>query len=100
MSRVSYPKSSPYAATPQSSRFIGRYVHRSIRPNSEDRLMDIQPRHEFKPEAMSQELYGTPEYWWVFMARNLKVIRDPIWDHKVGLTIVVPSANYLKTLRG
>lgn len=98
MTKVSYPKTSPYAVTPQSNRFVGRYVHRQIVSNTDDKLYLLEAKHENRPEVLSQELYGTPEYWWVFMARNMNLIRDPIWDFVAGTVIVVPSPAHLKSI--
>lgn len=97
MAKITYPKTSPYSGTPQSNRYIGRYQHRKISPSSEDQLYLLEARHHNKPELLSDELYGTPEYWWVFMARNLNLIRDSIWDFKAGLIIVVPSLQHINS---
>lgn len=62
--------------------------------------MTIGPQYQYRPERLSNDLYGSPVYWWVFMQRNIDLIRDPIWDLVTGMTIVVPSASYIKTLLG
>lgn len=100
MSKVNYSKPSPYAATPQSNRFLGRYVHRQITAHETDELVTLEARHERRPEVLSQELYGTPEYYWVFMCRNMNIIRDPIWDFVPGVTIAVPTLAHLKSITG
>jgi hypothetical protein len=94
--RVEYPRSSPYGVTGQSSWFLSNYKHRSISPDSRDRQVVLDSSHEFRPDKLSQELYGTSAYWWVFMVRNMSQIRDPIGDFKAGLTIWVPAADHLK----
>jgi hypothetical protein len=98
--KIDYAKTSPYGATPQTSWHIGRYVHRSIPAHKNDTLFELKPRHQYRPDLLSQELYGSPVYWWVFVVCNTKIIRDPIWDFKTGTTIVVPSADYIKTIIG
>ncbi len=98
--RISYPASSPYAATPQTADYIGRYVHRTVEPSDQDRYHTIKPGHNFRPDLLSHELYGTPAYWWVFCSRNLNVIRDPIWDFRTGIEIIVPSLTHLKATLG
>lgn len=95
MAKIDYPNSSPYALTPQSSWYIGRYVHRRIEPASDDTTVVIAPKYNLRPDRMSQDLYGTPLYWWVFMIRNMNVIRDPIYDFRSGVSIVVPSRQTL-----
>lgn len=100
MAKVSYSKTSPYGSTPQSNRFIGRYVHRQIKPDSGDKLVTLDSRHEYRPDLLSQEQYGTPEYYWVFMCRNMNIIRDLIWDFTAGTVIVVPSISHIKSIAG
>lgn len=100
MTKVTYTKTSPYGVTPQSSRFIGRYVHRQITAHESDQLITLSAKHEHKPEVLSQELYGSPEYYWVFMCRNMNIIRDPIWDFIPGITIAAPSMAHLKSILG
>ena len=100
MSRLTYPRTSPYSATAQTSWYLGNYVDRPIPPDSGDQLYVLLPRHQYNPTLLSQELYGSPVYWWIFMQRNIDLIRDPIWDFVAGMTIVVPSAGYLKTVIG
>jgi hypothetical protein len=100
MPKIMYPSQSAYAATPQTSSHIGRYVHRTIDPSSDDQYMVITPKHENRPDLLAFELYGNPNYWWVFCSRNLDSIRDPIWDFVAGLEIVVPSNKHLKETLG
>ena len=100
MTYVNYKSSSPYAATPQSNDYIGRYVHRGIPSSPDDAVVKIEAKHNLRPDLLSYELYGDPSYWWVFMVRNLNDIRDPIWDFTAGKLIVVPSATYLKSIIG
>lgn len=96
MTTVIYPPSSPYAITPQASWYIGRYEHRNIFPASDDQTITIASAYHLRPDKMSFDLYGTPNYWWVFMVRNMDLIRDPIWDHTSGKTIIVPTKTNLQ----
>jgi hypothetical protein len=100
MSRIEYPRSSPYYGTAQTSWLLGRYKHRTIAPHKDDSFVEILPKHALRPDRLSQELYGTPVYWWVFMVCNTSLIRDPIWDLKVGMIIRAPSANRLRMVIG
>lgn len=100
MPKIDYSASSPYGRTPQSSWHIGRYAHRRITAHSEDKIIVLKMKHEYRPDLLAMELYGSEAYWWVFMSRNLKVIRDPIWDFKSGTSIIVPSASHLKAILG
>lgn len=100
MAKVTYPASSPYYSTPQSQMFLGRYVDRAIPAHSTDRTISLDVKYEGRPDKLSYDLYGSPVYWWVFMRRNLGVIRDPIWDFKPGIRIVVPSREMIVSLLG
>lgn len=98
--RISYPASSPYSITPQSSWHIGRYKHIPIRPAADDELFTITTEFEYRPDKLAKRLYGSDSYWWVFTSRNPGVVRDPIWDFRAGSSIMIPSADYLKRVTG
>ena len=100
MSYINYPSYSAYSATPQSASHIGRYVHRTITPSSDDKYITIDPKYNYRPDLLAYDLYGNPSYWWVFCSRNLDLIRDPIWDFVTGLEIVVPSNSHIKASVG
>jgi hypothetical protein len=100
MSKINYAPSSPYASTAQTSWHIGRYKHRRIVAHRDDRIYVVKTGEEYRPDKLALALYGSEAYWWVFMVRNIKVIRDPIWDFKAGLSIMVPSAAHLKSALG
>lgn len=100
MGKINYPRVSPYVDTPQGSWYIGNYHHRSIPRGENDTQITISPDMEFRPEKLALKLYGTEGLWWVFMARNLNIIRDPVWDFTAGLTIWVPTLAFLKSRLG
>jgi hypothetical protein len=91
MSIVNYPNTSPYYSTPQLDWRLGRYVHHPIPADSKDVLVTISPTYHQRPDRLSYDTYGTTDYWWVFMVRNMNAIRDPIYDMVQGMTIYVPS---------
>lgn len=100
MSVIKYAATSPYSATPQAVWHIGNYKHRPIPVHRADRAVVITPKYNHRPDLLSYDLYGSPMYWWVFLVRNMNVIRDPIWDFTTGTTIMVPSADYLRSIVG
>ncbi len=100
MSKINYPASSPYASTPQTSWYISNFVWRPIPAASDDRPFLLTRKYQYRPDTLSNDLYGTPAYWWVFSVRNRNVITDPIWDMLVGITIILPSAANLKKVLG
>jgi hypothetical protein len=100
MSKINYPASSPYAATPQTSWYLGNYKHRPIPASGDDQPFTITKQYENRPDTLSYFLYGTPAYWWVFAVRNRNLLHDPVWDMVAGLTITVPSLATLKKALG
>ena len=100
MTKIAYPSNSPYAATPQTSQFIGILDFRPIPADSGDQPFTLQLRHQYRPDRLSYDLYGTAAYWWVFANRNAFLRRDPIWGFINGLTITVPAKSYLTNLLG
>jgi len=75
-------------------------VFRPIPSNSADQPFILQQRHEYRPDRLSFDLYNTPAYWWVFCVRNPFLRRDPVWSFTNGLTIMVPSSDYLHRILG
>ena len=100
MSVINYPASSPYSATPQASWHIENLVFRPIPADSNDKPFVLQLRHQYRPDRLSYDLYGTPIYWWVFCVRNPFLRADPIWGFTVGLEIMVPSMDHLQQVLG
>jgi len=66
MARIKYKNSSPYANTDQTSWYLDLYVDRNILKYEDDELIVITTKYEYKPDLLSQDLYGTPRFWWIF----------------------------------
>lgn len=44
--------------------------------------------HEFRPDLVSYDVYGTPDFWWkILEANNIK----DIFDFKKGINIKIPG---------
>ncbi len=95
MSKVTYKSTSPWALTNQTSWYLGVYADRPIPANGSDQTIVIDKRWESRPDLLSYDLYGSTEYWWIFMRRNMNIIQDPIYDLVAGLSIYVPSKERL-----
>lgn len=91
MSKASYSNSSPYSKTPQTSWYLSHYKSRSIIHSGDDTLYTVSARYEYRPDLLSYDVYGTVGFWWVFMKRNMDVIKDPIFDMKAGISIYIPQ---------
>lgn len=64
------------------------YKKRNSAPNDGDRFTVIRPGHEYRPDLVSQEAYGSPNFWWFIMEAN--GIMD-IFDFKGGMNIRLPG---------
>lgn len=95
-----YPSNSPYGTTPSAGWHVGLYKHRAIPVDATDREVTITQKYHGKPDLLSYDLYGTPVYWWVFLSRNMNIIRDPIWDLEEGKKIMVPTLAHLRSVAG
>ena len=100
MSVINYPAGSPYSATPQTSWYLGRLVFRPVPPDATDQPYTLQSQHQYRPDRLSYDLYGTPVYWWVFCERNPFLRSDPVWNFLAGLEIMVPTRDYLTRVLG
>lgn len=96
MNQIKYDGRSPYSQTIQTTKYI-QYLDFwnpiNISPSSEDKIFNLDPKYSNRPDLLSYDLYGSPQYWWVFAVRNPDVIKDPIYDFIPGITIYVPSSN-------
>jgi hypothetical protein len=56
--------------------------------SNEDRFTIVGPGHEYRPDLVSYEEYGLPDFWWKILEIN--GIKD-IFDFKSGTNIRLPS---------
>jgi hypothetical protein len=64
------------------------YVRSSIPTSSKDKYFVLTPGYEYRPDLLSQDAYGTPDFWWKIMQAN--GIYD-IFDFISGLNVRIPS---------
>ena len=100
MSTITYPSVSPYSNTPQTSWYLQNWVYKPIPPDSGDQFFTLSSKYNYRPDILSYDLYGTAAYYSVFCIRNPFLRKDPMWNFVTGLTIIVPSASYLKRVWG
>ena len=75
----------------------------TIRPvpaEADDFKYTIENQYTPRPDLLSFDLYGTPKLWWVFVQRNMSVIKDPIYDFVAGTTIYIPKKTNLQRFLG
>ena len=51
----------------------------------------IQNKFDRRPDLLAFELYGSARLWWVFTHYNRDKFKDPIFDFRAGVKIVVPK---------
>ena len=63
---------------------------REERANSpRDKFSTMPTGMEYRPDLVSQEAYGTPDFWWKILEANK--IKD-VFEFKAGKTIRIPDA--------
>jgi hypothetical protein len=67
------------------------YKKRKFVESSRDKVAVIPPGMEFRPDLVSKEKYGLPDFWWKILEAN--GIKD-VFDFKAGRTIVLPENIY------
>lgn len=56
-----------------------------------DQVAVIPPKMEYRPDLVSQDKYGLPDFWWKIMEVN--GMKDVI-EFKAGKTIILPENVY------
>jgi hypothetical protein len=78
-------------------------LFRVIRPvpaEADDFLYTIESQYENRPDLLAFDLYGDAKLWWVFVQRNMEVIKDPIFDFVPGAKIYIPKFSNLQSYLG
>lgn len=96
MSQVQYSSKSPYSQTRQTPYYLDILTPIPISPSDGDQRFVIHGQFVNRPDLVSTRFYGTPEYWWVFISRNVDIIKDPIYDLVEGLEIRIPSIDNIE----
>ena len=65
------------------------YKKSEQKTSKKDKFAVVTKRHEYRPDLLSYEAYGTIDFWWKIMEANN--IKD-IWDFKAGTNIRIPDA--------
>jgi len=100
---TSYQPSSPYFTTPQRN-FIVEHLDflqfKSIPSDPTDEVIKVSSKFNKRPDLLSNDLYQTPNLWWIFAVRNPNAIIDPIHDIVTDLELLVPSKIRIFSLLG
>jgi hypothetical protein len=66
----------------------------------DDFLYTIENQYRNRPDLLAYDLYGNAKLWWVFVQRNMQVLRDPIYDFEPGKRIYLPKKSNLQKFLG
>jgi hypothetical protein len=97
---ATYTNNSPWAKTTQLSGYLAQLNARPVAAESDDILYVIEPQFNYRPDLLSNFLYNTPKLWWVFIQRNMDVLKDPIFDFTAGTQIYIPKRTSLFNILG
>jgi hypothetical protein len=95
-----YNKSSPYFLSKQNNLYLELLTIRPVPAEKDDFLYKIENHYIHRPDLLSYDLYGTPKLWWVFVQRNMDVIKDPIFDFVPGVQIYIPKKSNIEKYLG
>ena len=97
---VAYTKSSPWVTTQQNSLYLELLEIRPVPAESDDFRYIIENQYKHRPDLLAYDLYGNPKLWWVFVQRNMSVLKDPIYDFEPGTSIYLPKRSNLEKFLG
>lgn len=95
-----YTQSSPWAITPQNNLYMELLEIRPVPAEADDFKYVIESHYKHRPDLLAFDLYGNPKLWWVFVQRNMSVLRDPIYDFDTGTVIYIPKKSNLEKFLG
>lgn len=97
---ATYSKSSPYNITQQNNLYLELLEIRPVPAETDDFRYVIENQYKHRPDLLAYDLYGNPKLWWVFVQRNMSVIKDPIYDFEPGTIIYIPKKSNLEKFLG
>lgn len=100
---VTYQPSSPYYATAQRNYIIEHLDFYQVRPipsDTTDSIISVPAKFNQRPDLLSNDLYQTPNLWWVFIVRNPNAMDDPIYGLITDLEIYAPTKIRIFSLLG
>lgn len=95
-----YTQSSPWSITPQNNLYLELLEIRPVPAEADDFRYVIESHYKHRPDLLAFDLYGNPKLWWVFVQRNMSVLRDPIYDFDAGTVIYIPKKSNLEKFLG
>ena len=97
---ANYNKATPWFTTPQNNLYLELLEIRPVPAEADDYRYTIENQYRHRPDLLAYDLYGNAKLWWVFVQRNMSVIKDPIYDFVPGTTIYIPKKSNLNKYLG
>jgi len=97
---ATYGNASPWATTSQNSLYLNLLDMRPVPAENDDYRYVIENQYKHRPDLLAYDLYGEVKLWWVFMQRNMNIIKDPIYDFVPGTVIYLPKKSNLEKFLG
>ena len=97
---ANYAKTSPWADTNQNNFYLDLLEIRQVPSEPDDFRYVIENQYRHRPDLLAYDIYGNARLWWVFVQRNMSVIKDPIYDFEPGTVIYLPKKTNLEKFLG
>jgi hypothetical protein len=97
---ATYSNASPWANTSENSLYLELLEIRPVPSEPDDFRYVIENQYRHRPDLLAYDLYGNAKLWWVFVQRNMSVIKDPIYDLVSGVRIYIPQKQSLLNVLG
>jgi len=97
---ATYSKTSPYSETAQNRSYLELIKIRPVPAEADDFTYTIENQYKHRPDLLAFDLYGSAKLWWVFVQRNMEILKDPIYDFEPGVTIQIPKKSNLQKFLG
>ena len=95
-----YAKTSPWSDTRQNNFYLDLLEIRPVPAEADDFRYVIENQYRHRPDLLAYDIYGNAKLWWVFVQRNMNVIKDPIYDFEPGTVIYLPKKTNLAKFLG
>ena len=95
-----YAKTSPWSDTRQNTFYLDLLEIRPVPAEADDFRYVIENQYRHRPDLLAYDVYGNAKLWWVFVQRNMNVIKDPIYDFEPGTVIYLPKKTNLEKFLG
>jgi hypothetical protein len=95
-----YAKTSPWSDTRQNNFYLDLLEIRPVPSEPDDFRYVIENQYRHRPDLLAYDVYGNAKLWWVFVQRNMSVIKDPIYDFEPGTVIYLPKKTNLSKFLG